>query len=74
MQENTLNEAKLRAIQSLLTMKVYDTAGRDSVEVLRSIRRERYEYIASRHASRKGDWLFRWFRRQILPDSGPEFE
>ena len=48
MQGDALNEAKLRAIQSLLTMKVHDTGGRDSVKVLSDIRRERLDHIVSR--------------------------
>jgi hypothetical protein len=48
-----LKEAKRKAIQSLQTMKVYDTGGRDSVEVLRQIRRERFDYVASRHRATK---------------------
>jgi hypothetical protein len=44
-----LKEAKRRAIASLQTMEVYDTGGSDSVEVLRRIRRERANYVASRH-------------------------
>lgn len=48
-----LKEARRRAVESLQTMKVYDPDGRDSVEVLRRIRRERADYIASRHSVAK---------------------
>jgi metal-responsive CopG/Arc/MetJ family transcriptional regulator len=48
-----LKEAKRRAIESLQTMKVYDTGGRDSVEVLRQIRRERADHVALRHRAAK---------------------
>lgn len=48
-----LKEAKRRALDSLRNMKTYSTGGRDSVEVLRQIRRERADYIASRHQAPK---------------------
>jgi metal-responsive CopG/Arc/MetJ family transcriptional regulator len=44
-----LKEAKRKALESLKNLPAYDTGGRDSVEVLRQIRRERGDYIASRH-------------------------
>ena len=44
-----LKEAKRRALESLKSLPAYDTGGRDSVEVLRQIRKERGDYVASRH-------------------------
>jgi len=44
-----LKEAKRKALESLGNLPAFDTGGRDSVEVLRQIRRERGDYIASRH-------------------------
>jgi hypothetical protein len=48
-----LKDAKQKALDSLRDMKTYNAAGRDSVEVLRQIRRERSDYIASRHRAAK---------------------
>jgi hypothetical protein len=48
-----LRDAKQKAIDSLRDMKTYDTGGRDSVEVLRQIRRERADYVVSRHRAAK---------------------
>ncbi|UVC08168.1 hypothetical protein IHQ71_23905 [Rhizobium sp. TH2] len=48
-----LRDAKQRALDSLRDMKTYDAGGRDSVEVLRQIRRERADYVASRHRAAK---------------------
>lgn len=48
-----LKDAKQTAIDSLRNMKAYDTGGRDSVEVLRRIRRERADYVAARHGAAK---------------------
>ncbi len=44
-----LKEAKRNALESLKNLPAYDTGGRDSVEMLRQMRSEWADHIASRH-------------------------
>ena len=46
-----LKEAKRKALAALNDLPAYDTGERDSVELLRQIRSERADYVASRHRS-----------------------
>ena len=47
--EALLIEAKRKALTALDGLPVYDTGGRNSVELLRRMRSERADYVASRH-------------------------